>query len=268
MNSRLEQFVRDHREEFDTDEPDAKVWDAIQKDMKFVDPTKKKLAPVVRFYRTRWSVAAAVLLLIAGTTWFFSTRHNNIGDAAPAVATGNTNPAVQHPARPSTQTNSPAQGSVQPADSSRTPDAHSLPNGGNDNGSNVAGSNANVAGTNVADANDARTDSHNSPEMNAEMNEEMYHYAKIVEIKHKELKTIEKDEPLLYKQFSSDVSKLDSVYHGLQHELPKNPNKEQIIEAMIQNLQLQMELLNHQLDIIKQINHSKKTAYDKAYKTA
>ena len=41
MNSRLEQFVRDHREEFDTEEPDAKVWDAIQQDMKFVDPTKK-----------------------------------------------------------------------------------------------------------------------------------------------------------------------------------------------------------------------------------
>jgi len=250
MNSRLEQFVRDHREEFDTDEPDAKVWDAIQKDMKFVDPSKKKLAPVVRFYRTRWSVAAAVLLLIAGTTWFFSTRHTNSGDAAPAVAAGNTNPAAQHPAQPSTRTNKTAQGSVQPADSSRTPDAHSLANGSNGNGSN------------------ARTDSHNSPEMNAEMNEEMYHYAKIVEIKHKELKTIEKDEPLLYRQFSSDVSKLDSVYHGLQHELPKNPNKEQIIEAMIQNLQLQMELLNHQLDIIKQINHSKKTAYDKAYKTA
>jgi len=250
MNSRLEQFVRDHREEFDTDEPDAKVWDAIQKDMKFVDPSKKKLAPVVRFYRTRWSVAAAVLLLIAATTWFFSTRHTNSGDAAPAVAAGNTNPAAQHPAQPSTRTNKTAQGSVQPADSSRTPDAHSLANGSNGNGSN------------------ARTDSHNSPEMNAEMNEEMYHYAKIVEIKHKELKTIEKDEPLLYRQFSSDVSKLDSVYHGLQHELPKNPNKEQIIEAMIQNLQLQMELLNHQLDIIKQINHSKKTAYDKAYKTA
>jgi hypothetical protein len=264
MNSRLEQFVRDHREEFDTDEPDAKVWDAIQKDMNFVDPSKKKLAPVARFYRTRWSVAAAVLLLIAGTTWFFSTRHNNSGDAAPAVATGNTNPAAQHPARPSTQANSPAQGTAQP-DSARTPDAHSLANGGNGNGSNanVAGANSNVAG-----ANDARTDSHNSPEMNAEMNEEMYHYAKIVEIKHKELKTIEKDEPLLYRQFSSDVSKLDSVYNGLQHELPKNPNKEQIIEAMIQNLQLQMELLNHQLDIIKQINHSKKTAYDKAYKTA
>ena len=263
MNSRLEQFVRDHREEFDADEPDARVWDAIQQDMKFVDPTKKKQAPVVRFYRTRWSVAAALILLIAGTTWYFSARHN--GNIQPAVAVGNTNPATQHPAQPSTQPNTattqaPAQTG---ADSTRTPDPRSLATAGsNDNGSKA---NPN---DNVADANNARTDSHNSPEMNAEMNEEMYHYAKIVEIKHKELKTIEKDEPLLYRQFSSDVSKLDSVYHGLQHELPKNPNKEQIIEAMIQNLQLQMELLNHQLDIIKQINHSKKTAYDKAYKTA
>jgi hypothetical protein len=263
MNSRLEQFVRDHREEFDTDEPDAKVWDAIQQDMKFADPTKKKLAPVVRFYRTRWSVAAAVVLLIAGTTWFLSTRHNNSGDAAPAVATGNTNPAAQHPAPPSTQASKPAPGATLPADSTRTPDAQSLANGSNGNGANN-----NAANNNLAATGDARTDSHNSPEMNAEMNEEMYHYAKIVEIKHKELKTIEKDEPLLYKQFSSDVSKLDSVYHGLQHQLPQNPNKEQIIEAMIQNLQLQMELLNHQLDIIKQINHSKKTAYDKAFKTA
>jgi hypothetical protein len=251
MNSRLEQFVRDHREEFDTEEPDAKVWDAIQQDMKFVDPTKKKLAPVVRFYRTRWSVAAAVLLLIAGTTWYFSTRQT--GNNLPAVAAGNTTPATQQPTQPSTRSTSPAptnrdaHDGVQPADSSKAPDVHSLA---------------------TTSPNDNKAADNNSPEMNSEMKEEMYHYAKIVEIKHKELKTIEKDEPLLYRQFSSDVSKLDSVYHGLQHQLPNNSNREQILEAMIQNLQLQMELLNHQLDIIKQINHSKKTAYDKAYKNA
>jgi hypothetical protein len=257
MNSRLEQFIRDHREEFDADELDPKVWDAIQQDMKFVDPEKKKQAKVVRFYRTRWSVAAAVLLLIAGTTWYFSTRHNSSGNDVPAVA-GNTTPATQQPTQPSTRptnttpTDRGAHDGAQPADSLKTPAPHSLAaNSGNANGPS-----------------DTRTNGQSSPEMNAEMNEEMYHYAKIVEIKHKELKTIEKDEPLLYRQFSSDVSKLDSVYHGLQHELPKNPNREQILEAMIQNLQLQMELLNHQLDIIKQINHSKKTAYDKAYKTA
>src|SRR5260221_39260 len=87
------------------------------------------------------------------------------------------------------------------------------------------------------------------------------------EIRHKELKAIERDEPLLYKQFALDVNKLDSVYHSLQEHLPKNPTREQLLEAMLQNLQLQMELLNHQLEIIKQINHSKKSEYEKAYKT-
>jgi hypothetical protein len=98
--------------------------------------------------------------------------------------------------------------------------------------------------------------------------EEMYHYSKLIEIKHNELKKIEKDEPLLYKKFSSDVKKLDSVYHTLQTQLPKNSNQEQLLEAMIQNLQLQIGLLNHQLEIIKQINHSKNSEYEKAYKSA
>ncbi|HEX3935693.1 MAG TPA: hypothetical protein VHW43_13495, partial [Puia sp.] len=127
--------------------------------------------------------------------------------------------------------------------------------------------NAGSPNDNAAAANDNRNADHGSAELDASVNEEMYHYAKLVEIKHKELKTIEKDEPLLYRQFSSDVNKLDSVYRSLQVQLPKNPNREQLLEAMLQNLQLQMGLLNHQLDIIKQINHSKKTAYDKAYKT-
>ena len=29
MNSRIEDFVRDHREEFDGEEPDKKIWDKI-----------------------------------------------------------------------------------------------------------------------------------------------------------------------------------------------------------------------------------------------
>ena len=95
----------------------------------------------------------------------------------------------------------------------------------------------------------------------------MYHFAKLVEIKHRELKTMSKDEPLLYKQFSGDVNKLDSVYHSLENKLSKNQNSEELLEAMIQNLQLQMQLLNHQLGIIKQLNHSKKSAYEKAYQS-
>jgi hypothetical protein len=234
MSNRLENFVRDHREQFDGEEPDGKIWEAIRKDMGLEeDPNKKKPAPVVRLFRAAWAVAAAVVLLIAGSVWFFSTRQSQTTNPAVVTNTGKTtpqttqhvNPAIQTPARDSSQ--SLAQSS--PDAKTTTPDDRT--------------------------------------EISAEQNEEMYHYAKLVEIKQKELKTIEKDEPLLYKQFSMDVNKLDSAYHGLQQQLTKNPNQEQILEAMLQNLQLQMGLLNHQLDIIKQINHSKKSAYEKAYKT-
>jgi hypothetical protein len=246
MNNRLEQFVRDHREEFDTEEPDNKIWDAIRKDGAFADPTKKKQASVVRIFRTRWSVAAAILLLIAGATWYFNTRP---GRNNPSVAAGNNLPT-------------PAAGtSTHPATPAQTPTVTPQPDGTQSLASTSP--NDNAAGTN-----DSRNADHGSAELDASVNEEMYHYAKLVEIKHKELRTIEKDEPLLYRQFSSDVNKLDSVYRSLQVQLPKNPNREQLLEAMLQNLQLQMGLLNHQLDIIKQINHSKKTTYEKAYKTA
>jgi hypothetical protein len=235
MSNRLEQYVRDHREEFDGEEPDNKIWEAIRKDMGLAeDPNKKKPALVVRLSRATWAVAAAVVLLIVGTVWFLNTRQT---PGNPTVAGGPkaTQPATRPNPAPTTSQN-PA---LNP-DSSHN----------NENLADNSGKDADV-----------------KSELDESQNEEMYHYAKLVEIKEKELKTIEKDEPLLYKQFSMDVNKLDSAYHSLQNKLSKNPNREQILEAMLQNLQLQMGLLNHQLDIIKQINHSKKTAYEKAYKT-
>jgi hypothetical protein len=235
MSNRLEQYVRDHREEFDGEEPDNKIWEAIRKDMGLAeDPNKKKPALVVRLSRATWAVAAAVVLLIVGTVWFLNTRQT---PANPRVAGGPkaTQPATRPNPAPTTSQN--------PA---LNPDS-------SHNNENLADNSGKDAGV--------------KSELDESQNEEMYHYAKLVEIKEKELKTIEKDEPLLYKQFSMDVNKLDSAYHSLQNKLSKNPNREQILEAMLQNLQLQMGLLNHQLDIIKQINHSKKTAYEKAYKT-
>jgi hypothetical protein len=188
-------------------------------------------------------VAAAVVLLIAGTVLFLNGRHAK----DTSVASTGTKAGQQQAAattRPDSPAANPGQNLAQvPA---QTPD------------SNNRGGLAKTEPDKKAGEND---------ELNAAQNEEMYHYAKLVEIKQKELKTIEKDEPLLYRQFSTDVDKLDSAYHSLQAQLPRNPNREQILEAMLQNLQLQMGLLNHQLDIIKQINHSKKTEYEKAYKT-
>ena len=230
MNERLEEFVNDHREDFDNEEPAAKIWDNIRKQ---VEPAEKKQAPVVPMHRIKWSVAAAIAVLIGCAALVVKLTSGNKEKETlarqvqkPAVK-GNDLPKVQPSAIDTASPEIAHQPVVKPKSEVAAPDDQA-----------------------------------------ADLNEEMYHFARLVEIRHKELRKIEKDEPLLYKQFAGDVNKLDSVYQSLKQQLPQNANREQLIEAMIQNLQLQMDLLNHQLSIIKQINHSKKSAYEKAFKSA
>ena len=87
---------------------------------------------------------------------------------------------------------------------------------------------------------------------------QVYHFTQLIELKQGELKQIEKEHPELYHQFVRDINKLDSSYQALKLELPGNANRELLLEAMIQNLKLQSELLNQQLSIIKQINQKNK----------
>jgi hypothetical protein len=242
MNSRLEQFVRDHREEFDEEEPDNKIWEKIRME---VTPQKKKQGVLVRLGRAGWAVAAAVALVAVGSVWYFSSRSTT---TAPGVAQN--------------VISTPDSGRQSAALATTSPNTTTKPV--------TADSSAPASGPTLATIRPktGKQSPSKAAAFENSMDEEMYHYAKLVEIKQNQLKVIEKDEPLLYKQFNADVYKLDSVYHSLQSQLPRNPNREQLLEAMLQNLQLQMGLLNHQLDIIKQINHSKKTAYDEAHKTA
>jgi hypothetical protein len=187
----------------------------------------------------RWSAAASVVVLLGAGAWFYLNNRNDVKPGTTIVAKNQ--PTTKEKATAPTN-NLPQRDSV--AKSSQQQIAQiTKPDNTNKNGV------------------DAGTD------LMSDQQKEMVYYAKIVDLKHDELKKIKKDEPLLYKQFSGDVHKLDSVYQSLKKELPKNPNREQLLEAMIQNLQLQMELLNRQLHIIKQINNSKKSAYEQAYKS-
>src|SRR5690606_10830329 len=90
------------------------------------------------------------------------------------------------------------------------------------------------------------------------------HYAALIEIKRSELKQIEKEEPRLYSEFSSEIRKMDESYQKLRKDLPASPNQEETVKAMIRNLQIQTELLNQQLNIIQQINKVKKENQDEA----
>jgi len=81
--------------------------------------------------------------------------------------------------------------------------------------------------------------------------------SKVVEIKQAKLLEIKNTNPGLYKKFTSSLDQLNSEYEHLEKELDKNPNKEQLLEAMIQNLSLQQELLNQQLLIYQKIKQNK-----------
>lgn len=67
MSKGLEQFMRDHREEFDTNEPGEHVWKNLEQQLTTKEPTKKKQTQrnnVVAMLKVlRWSAAAAILIL-------------------------------------------------------------------------------------------------------------------------------------------------------------------------------------------------------------
>ena len=81
--------------------------------------------------------------------------------------------------------------------------------------------------------------------------------------RQQELKTLTKDQPELYQKFTTDITQLDSSYKNLRKQFNTSPNREVLIEAMIQNLQLQLNVLNQQLNIIHQIKQSKNYSHEK-----
>lgn len=75
----------------------------------------------------------------------------------------------------------------------------------------------------------------------------------------KELQSATSDQPQLYLQFLKDLSTLDSSYLLLKKQIVLSPNRDAIIKAMLQNLQLQAELLNRQFLIFNQFKNEKKS---------
>jgi septal ring factor EnvC (AmiA/AmiB activator) len=86
---------------------------------------------------------------------------------------------------------------------------------------------------------------------------EINQFAKMIDTKQEELKVLAKEQPELYKEFTSAINQLDSSYNTLKNQLSATPNREMLLEAMIQNLQLQLNVLNQQLNIIHQIKEKK-----------
>lgn len=78
-----------------------------------------------------------------------------------------------------------------------------------------------------------------------------------IEAQQKQLKSIASEQPELYSQFSADLAALDSSYRVLKTQALQTPNREVIIRAMLQNLQLQAELLAKQLQVLQDFKTDK-----------
>ncbi len=96
---------------------------------------------------------------------------------------------------------------------------------------------------------------------------QMIQFVKMIDVKQEELKVLAKEQPELYQKFTKDITQLDSSYNNLKNQLSVTPNREMLLEAMIQNLQLQLNVLNQQLNIINQIKQSKKYSHEKIDQT-
>ena len=187
--SRLEEFIKQNRNAFDDEVPSNKIWDAVEASIDH----KKKAKLINISSQIKWSIAAAVILLV-GIGVFFKMQQKT-----PAVET-----AVK-------------------IDTFSSKEIATL-----------------------------------APEAAPEMNE----FAKLIALKQDELKKLSKEQPELYLKFTKDITQLDSTYIILKKQLSIAPNKELLIEAMIQNLQLQLQVLNQQLHIINQIKKSKNDSHE------
>ena len=74
-------------------------------------------------------------------------------------------------------------------------------------------------------------------------------YASKVDQKKARLETLVSNAPELEATFSQDLSELQEDFEDLKLQLPNNPNREMLIDAMIRNLEWQIELLNQQTRI-------------------
>ncbi len=87
---------------------------------------------------------------------------------------------------------------------------------------------------------------------------EMQRMATEASVRESGLALLRKDDPELYQRFLTDLSELDSVYQSLREMLTRTPNHQQLIEAMEENLQMRLLLLERQHDIIQDIKRNKK----------
>lgn len=95
-------------------------------------------------------------------------------------------------------------------------------------------------------------DQSNAP-LSSELNEVESYYTQLINKKRVEIELVIERKGLGDVELLKDMEQLDAMYLKLKRDLKRNQNDERLINAMIQNLQLRVEILNKQLKILERI---------------
>lgn len=103
----------------------------------------------------------------------------------------------------------------------------------------------------------------NGPDLNstssipAEIKEAQVQFASLIELKRNELNQYKATNPSLIKDFEYQLIELQKNYATLLPQLKDENKRDLVLQAVIENLQMQVNILNQQIEIINQLKTSK-----------
>ena len=106
------------------------------------------------------------------------------------------------------------------------------------------------------DQNSVEKESLKVAELSPQLLEAETFYISLISQKREEIKMMSQKYDL-GRDFTNDIDVLDSMYSVLKKDM-NHGNEENLVDAMILNLQLRIEILNQQLGIIQSIENSQK----------
>lgn len=84
------------------------------------------------------------------------------------------------------------------------------------------------------------------------------YYMSVIQKHQTSLKQYSDGQPSLDSEgFTEDIAHLDSVYRSMKDDLAEQPSNQRVVNAMIENLQLRMNILSRQLQLMEQLQQIK-----------
>ncbi|GAA4838974.1 hypothetical protein [Algivirga pacifica] len=101
-----------------------------------------------------------------------------------------------------------------------------------------------------------------SPILPKEIVEAERHYTSLISMKQRYVQTLPCSDPRLLSDFEQEQQLLEDGFDELKQEAVEQQGAPMVLEAMIQNLQLRIALLNKQISILEQLKNNDKVEDD------